>query len=155
MVGGWVLKWILVLSFRARFGLKTEAGLCWTIPEDNATMKKTFRSIENRTFKDNILKFKQMSKGIECCIRSGFCTSHNCKVVRKVTEKKMSSIGGDGRLQWKMCEVTILACPSWQIPGQPRAASKQVKSVIPKSGWTNRKEENLMRDVWTNHPRTK
>ena len=69
-------------------------------------MKKTFRSIENRTFKYNILKFKQMSKGIECCIRSGFCTSHNCKVVRKVTEKKMSSIGGDGRLQRKMCEVT-------------------------------------------------
>ena len=85
------------------------------------------------------MKFKEMSKGTECIIRSGFCTSHNCKVVRKVTEKKMSSIGTNGRLQWRMCEVTILACPSKQIPGQPKAANKQVVSAIPGSGGTNNK----------------
>ena len=88
------------------------------VQEDNAQMKKTFSNIRKKSFKDNIMKFKEMSKGTDCMIRSGFCTSHNCKVVRQVTEKKMSTIRTDGRLQWRMCEVTILACPVNQIPGQ-------------------------------------
>ena len=61
--------------------------------EDSTAMKKTFGSIDSKAFRDNIMKFKKMSRGIRCCIRSGFCSSHDCKVVRKVSTKKMSCIG--------------------------------------------------------------
>ena len=122
------------------------------VQEDNAQMKKTFSNISKKSFKDNIMKFKEMSKGTDCMIRSGFCTSHNCKVVRKVTEKKMSTIGTDGKLQWRMCEVIILACPVNQIQGQPRAANKQVMSAFEESGGTNSKRRKF-NDIVRNQPR--
>ena len=121
------------------------------LQEDSAQVKTTFGSISKKKFKDNIMKFKEMSRGIECLIRSGFCTSHNCKVVRKVTKKKMSVIGSEGKLDWKMCEVTILACPMKQIPGQPRVTNKQVLSVSEESGGTNNKRRKL-EDIVRNQP---
>ena len=110
--------------------------------EENADVKKTFASIDRKTFKDTVSKFKKMSRGIDCAIRSGFCSSHNCKVVRKITSKKMSYIGDDGKLSWKMCEVAILACPYKQIPGQPRAPTEHVQSIDESKG-ANQKRRKL------------
>ena len=111
--------------------------------EENADVKKTFTSIDRKTFKDTISKFKKMSRGIDCAIRSGFCSSHNCKVVRKITSKKMSYIGDNGRLLWRMCEVAILACPYKQIPGQPRAPTEHVQPTSDESKGANQKRRKL------------
>ena len=111
--------------------------------EENADMKKTFGSIDRQAFRDTITKFKKMSRGIECAIRSGYCSNHNSKIVRKVTSKKMSYIGVDGKLQWKMCEVTILACPYKLIPGQPRAPTEHVQPTSLESKGTNQKRRKF------------
>ena len=84
-----------------------------------------------------------LSRGIECAIRSGYCSNHNSKIVRKVTSKKMSYIGVDGKLQWKMCEVTILACPYKLIPGQPRAPTEHVQPTSLESKGTNQKRRKF------------
>ena len=110
--------------------------------EENPDVKKTFTSIDRKTFKDTISKFKKMSREIDCAIRSGFCSSHNCRVVRKITSKKMSYIGDNGRLLWRMCEVAILACPYKQIPGQPRAPTEHVQSIDESKG-ANQKRRKL------------
>ena len=89
-----------------------------------------------------IKKFKKMSQGLECAIRSGFCSSHNCRVVRKIDNKKMSDIGEDGKLKWRMCE-NVVACPFRQTPGQPRAPTEHVQPTSDESKGANQKRRKL------------
>ena len=78
---------------------------------ENNLRKKTFRNLETRTFKEKMMSFKMMSEGGECIVRSGFCTSHNNRMVREVMMKRMGEVDSEGVTSWKMREVTILACP--------------------------------------------
>ena len=57
-------------------------------------MKKTFTNFNREKFQEAIQKFKRISEGTDCVVRSGYCTSHNAKMVRNVRMKKMSNVDG-------------------------------------------------------------
>ena len=101
-------------------------------------MKKTFSSIDGSKFKENIKKFKMMSKGTDCLIRSGFCTSHNHKMIRKIVSKKMSSEDEYGVVTWTTRESTVLYCPS-NISKQTSNEPEPMMSQLPNVGGTNQK----------------
>ena len=44
-------------------------------------------------------------------IGSGRCGEHNVKLVRLITQKKMSIIDKTGKISWKLRDVTTLSCP--------------------------------------------
>ena len=101
-------------------------------------MKKTFASINKKKFQETISKFKQISEGTECIVRSGYCTSHNVKMTRSVNMKRMSNVDECGKITWSMREATILSCPVnsslW-----PERVSEAMTSQLPESGRTNQK----------------
>ena len=74
--------------------------------------KTTITPLENPSFKSAMQKFRTVSRGTECAVRSGYCTSHNVKCVREVKMKKVSEIDRSGRLSWLTREVCTLTCPS-------------------------------------------
>ena len=68
---------------------------------------------------------------------SGMCATHNCKLKKRVVEKKISCIDKNGKIGWTMREGTILACPkstslserkpavNTQIGGEPKPTNKK------------------------------
>ena len=83
--------------------------------EDQTVRKKTtFTTVltdRRRNIKENIRMFQELEKGHECVIQGGMCSTHNVKLLRNVTEKKMSVKNEDGSVVWKMGEVVTLTCP--------------------------------------------
>ena len=72
-----------------------------------------------------------------------------------VTMKKMSKIGKNGKLEWKMREVTSLACPA-KLPSIPEFGVGAMMSQQLEPGGTNGKRQKL--EDWNNdqpqHDRT-
>ena len=74
--------------------------------------KKTTFLVDNKTnIKENIRMFQELERGQECVMRSGMCSTHNTKLLRSVTEKKVSVRNEDGSVVWKRGEVVTLTCP--------------------------------------------
>ena len=89
--------------------------------QDGDDRKKTFSSVYKTTFQTNIQKFRMMSRGTECQIRSGFCSSHNVKVMREVVKKRMGNVDELGKTSWSTQEACILTCPKKpEVTTQPR-----------------------------------
>ena len=102
--------------------------------------KKTFvNSQKGGGFQTNLDKFVRLSEGVKCLIANGYCNTHNVKVMREVTVKKMSIADDKGKVTWPMREVTILVCPAsnTRLPGSSDTAIvKQVSEI----GTTNGKQ---------------
>ena len=120
---------------------------------DQNRVKKTFASIDRKKFQETITKFKQISKGIECVVRSGYCTSHNTKMVRSVNKKRMSNEDECGKVTWTMREATTLTCPV-NSSLQPERVSEAMTSQLPKSGGTNQKRGKFTVESEDQSPRT-
>ena len=68
------------------------------------------------------------------------CAVHNTRVIRSVNMRRVSVVNKDGTVNWKMCEVTTLACPAVR-PGRSAVsndclynemggASKRARTVL-------------------------
>ena len=64
--------------------------------EDNPIRKKAFENIIHSKFKENFQKFKMMSRGTECALMSGYCTSHDARMIRGVKMKRKSNVSENG-----------------------------------------------------------
>ena len=76
--------------------------------------KKTFSSLDMRkkkSVKENIKMFEGLLEDNECVIGGGWCGTHHVRLVRSVTEKKMSCTGENGVIKWLRGEAVISACP--------------------------------------------
>ena len=86
------------------------------IYDEKNLVKKTFRDLpdkKNDNIQKKILRYQEVSEnGDTCLIGSGRCAKHQTKLVREVTNKRVSVITNEGSLGWKMCEGTILVCPA-------------------------------------------
>ena len=100
---------------------KTETEMKTTVKDlkkifDVKDVKTTFSDIndkKNVNIQKKILSFQEVSdKGDTCLFGSGRCAKHNTKLVREVTNKRVSVITKEGSLGWKMSEGTILVCPA-------------------------------------------
>ena len=84
--------------------------------DEKNLVKKTFRDLpdkKNDNIQKKILRYQEVSdNGDTCLIGSGRCAKHHTKLVREVTNKRVSVITKEGSLGWKMCEGTILVCPA-------------------------------------------
>ena len=65
--------------------------------------------------------FQELEKGHECVMQGGMCSTHNVKLVRSVTEKKMSVMNEDITIAWRMGEAVTLTCPLRQPIGMTSA----------------------------------
>ena len=110
------------------------------------------QSINSERFKENIRKFKMMSNGNDCMIRSGFCTTHNVKMSREVMVKKMSNVDDRGNISWISKETTVLSCPmrnpSLALPRsvQPTSESAAMTSLLPRVRGTNQNRRKCTHD---------
>ena len=102
--------------------------------------KTTFPNNFRGGSKEIIKKFEKMNEGDVCRIASGYCHSHNVRVKREVVKKKMSELGDNGKLEWPMREVTILACPA-RRPSTLGSDRRAVMSINSEVGTTNGKTE--------------
>ena len=59
-------------------------------------MKLTFKPTECQSVSDKMKKFKNLEGGDKCELGSGRCATHNCKLVRKSVNKKMSIVDKKG-----------------------------------------------------------
>ena len=100
------------------------------VTDNMKCVKKTFSSIDTTKFRENIKKFKLMSKGTECMIRSGYCSSHNQKMIRKIVNKKMSNEDEYGVVTWTNRESTVMYCPS-NFSKQTNSVPKPMMSQLP------------------------
>ena len=78
-------------------------------------IKKTFRDIptHNTSAKERIVKYQELSdnKKDECVRSGGKCHTHSCVLIRRIVEKKRSTLNKTCKIVWLMGEVTILRCP--------------------------------------------
>ena len=120
--------------------------------EKTEEKKTTFATVVNPGLKSAIQKFRTISRGTECAVRSGYCTSHNIKCVREVKMKKVSEIDESGRLSWSTREVCTLTCPS-----KPKITTKPGGIVNSAPQGTNGKIADIFRNVMDQptQPRTK
>ena len=102
--------------------------------------KKTFvNSQKGGGFQTNLDKFVRLSVGVKCLIANGYCNTHNVKVMREVTVKKMSIADDKGKVTWPMREVTVLVCPAsnTRLPGSSDTA---IVNQVSEIGTTNGKQ---------------
>ena len=108
------------------------------------TTKTTFTKTTHKKKSDvqkKIENFQQITEdGEKCRIGSGMCAVHNTRVIRSVNMRRVSVVNKDGTVNWKMCEVTTLACPAVR-PGRSAVsndclynemggASKRARTVL-------------------------
>ena len=80
--------------------------------------KKTFNTFNRiqmtrkTSVSDRIQRFQELSDGDECVIGSGRCATHNVRVTRNVMKVRKSVQNEAGELMWRLCESTVLVCPS-------------------------------------------
>ena len=84
--------------------------------DDNNMMKKTFSNIprkDDNNIQKKIMIYQEASDNSDSCLfGSGRCAKHHTRLVREVTNKRVSVVTKEGSLGWKMCEGTILVCPA-------------------------------------------
>ena len=56
--------------------------------------------------------FQKLAQGEECMIGSGRCGSHNTKLVKDITVKRVSEVNNDNVVSWVMRDVITLVCPA-------------------------------------------
>ena len=84
--------------------------------------KKTFANID---VGQKIKKFQELSDGNKCVFGSGMCATHNCKLVRGVTQKKisdtiaMSNPEERGDSQSKKIRISVKVCDNETAEGRP------------------------------------
>ena len=76
--------------------------------------KTTFVSKNRARVSENIKMFQELEKGAECLLGSGRCSTHNVKLVRNVSMKRVSTVTDSGNVRWTMREGVTLACPHKQ-----------------------------------------
>ena len=101
--------------------------------------KLTFTPVVGQSVKDSIAKFQQIQRGGVCIMGSGRCAEHNVKLVRRVTNKKVSVSDDNGDTRWVCREVTILACPG-SVVSLPEVASSAQAKISDELGNTNKKQ---------------
>ena len=105
---------------RGEEGRDSEEDKTVKIGENSDVRKKIFDAVSKTSFQTNI-QFRMMTRGTECQIRSGYCSSHNVKVIREVVMKKVSDVDELGKTSWSTREVCILTCPKKpNVAAQPR-----------------------------------
>ena len=63
------------------------------------------------TARETIKMFQELERGEECLLGSGRCSTHNVKLARKVSKKRVSTVANDGSVKWTIGEGVVLACP--------------------------------------------
>ena len=78
------------------------------------SVKQTFTAAECGTDlnirKENI--FDADTDSVACVFGGGRCVTHNIKLVRSVTKKKMSVVDKLGQIAWRYRDVTCMRCPN-------------------------------------------
>ena len=119
-------------------------------PDNMESVKTTFSDVCN----DNIVKKKSMgdrisrfqdivNKSAVCVTGSGRCATHNQKLVRRVISKKQSCVDKCGRVGWRLCDFTILECPTSlsSAPGMAGGVNNTVMSELRRETSTNKNIE--------------
>ena len=120
-----------------------------TVSEPNS-VKKTFSSIEiKKNVSKKISMYQELGRGQACIKGSGRCATHNCKLVRKIENKKTSKIDKNGKLVWQMCEVTISVCPAAQSEQTISVNNQAVANSLCSAGNNNNKKQRLLSDYVT------
>ena len=101
--------------------------------------KLTFDRVDRQSVRDNIAKFQKLQRGGMCVMGSGRCAEHNVRLVRSVTNKKVSVIDENGYTRWVTREVTILTCPG-SVVSLPVVASDVDSKISDEQGNTNKKQ---------------
>ena len=90
-------------------------------------MKTTFSDIDmlkKKSVKESIRMFQDIVDDDDCVAGGGWCVKHNVRLVRSVTNKKVSSVSENGGTTWLRGEAVISACPykmDKQTSGQTEA----------------------------------
>ena len=80
--------------------------------EETYRRKTTFMKKHTmNTTKQTIKMFQELERGEECLLGSGRCSTHNVKLARKVSRKRVSTVADDGSVKWTIGEGVVLACP--------------------------------------------
>ena len=80
--------------------------------EETYRRKTTFMKKHTmNTAKQTIKMFQELERGEECLLGSGRCSTHNVKLARKVSRKRVSTVADDGSVKWTIGEGVVLACP--------------------------------------------
>ena len=116
----------------------------------NIGRKTTFEPTAEQGVSQKINNFRRLSESTKCVIGSGYCAGHNVKLERNIRMKKMSIIGKDGNIEWRLREFVTLECPA-KKPAVPAYSATTVTSVIPESGVTNKKRRKSI-DVKNDQP---
>ena len=93
--------------------------------------------------------YQELGRGQACIKGSGRCATHNCKLVRKIENKKTSKIDKNGKLVWQMCEVTISVCPAAQSEQTISVNNQAVANSLCSAGNNNNKKQRLFSDYVT------
>ena len=96
--------------------------------------------------------FQELQRGGECVMGSGMCAEHNVRLVRKVTNKKVSVVDDNGVVTWTTREVTILACPGSNL-SQPVGGKSALPALSMKSGGVTNKRQRILKENVMNQPR--
>ena len=81
--------------------------------KENYNIKKTTFVSKNtmNTASETIRMFQELEKGKECLLGSGRCSTHNVKLVRKISKRRVSTVACDESVKWTIGEGVALACP--------------------------------------------
>ena len=116
--------------------------------------KTTFEPVKKTqrvSVRDNITMFQELSNRDECVWGNGRCSTHNTKLVRKVTVKKVSEVDRHGQVTWPMREVCSFACPS-KLDKQSGSETSTENLVPVKPVGTNGSKKICFDEkIWTNH----
>ena len=76
-------------------------------PCDTMSVKKTFTAVECGT-NDGDENVNNGADNVTCVLGGGRCVTHNMKLVRSVTKKKMSCVNKLGKIAWNYRDVTSM-----------------------------------------------
>ena len=128
-------------------GHRNEGQNCTT---DVKSVKLTFddvckdNQLKKKSMGDRISRFQDMvDRSAVCVTGSGRCATHNQKLVRQVVTKKPSCVNKCGGVGWRLCDFTVMVCPT-RLSSAPGGAGGDNNTGVSQLRWvktTNQKEE--------------
>ena len=117
---------------------------------DMKSVKLTFgdvckdNHVKKKSMGDRISRFQDIVDNSAVCVTgSGRCATHNQKLVRRVITKKQSCVDKCGGVGWRLCDFTILECPTSlsSAPGMAGGVNNTVMSELRRETSTNKNIE--------------
>ena len=112
----------------------------------------TDKQVKKKSVGDRITRFQDMvDRSAVCVTGSGRCATHNQKLVRRVVTKKQSCVDKCGGVGWRLCDFTVMVCPTRLSSAPGRAGGddnteiselRRGKATNQITGYTNNIEEN-------------